>query len=151
MALSHMDYEVITPGTLKDFKYSSIIFPDAKCLSEKELNQINDILINGKKIICDKKIGIYDESRNERRRDKTIAEQLNSKSENCLLIEENSGKKFYKLFESSLNNYFNSGSLSFAEISNIDSLVNQIKNFSNNSSEIKIEAPIKIPNYFFKR
>ena len=149
MALSHLDYEVITPRTLKDFKYGSIIFPDAKCLSEKELNQINE-LINLKKIIYDKKIGIYDESRNERRRDKTNAERLNFKSENCLLLEENSGKKFYELLESNLNNYFNSGSLSSAEISNIDSLVNQIKNFCNISSEIKIEAPINILTTFSK-
>ena len=70
----------------------------------------------GIKIIYDKSIGIYDENRNERDGDKTFAEQINSKNENCLMIDENSGKEYYKMLETNLNNYFNSDSLSLEEL-----------------------------------
>ena len=147
LALSHLDYQIVTPRTLKDFTYNTIIFPNTKCLSDTELNQVNNLLEKGIKIIYDKSIGIYDMDRNERSGDKTFAEQLNSKNENCLLLNQNSGKEYYKMLESILNNYFNTDSLSLEEFAN-NSLVNQIKKFYNNPSGISIEAPINIITKF---
>ena len=59
----HMEFQIVTPRTLAQFKGNILILPDVKCISQEELNFLESFINNGKGLIVTGETGEYDFSR----------------------------------------------------------------------------------------
>lgn len=63
---SHLEFQIVTPRTLADFRGSVLILPDVRCLGEQELSQMNSYRKSGKTLLVTGESGKYDASGAER-------------------------------------------------------------------------------------
>ena len=59
---SHLEFQVVTPRTLKNFHGDVLILPDARCLSDQELDSLSSYSASGKTLIVTGQTGKYDET-----------------------------------------------------------------------------------------
>jgi hypothetical protein len=59
---SHLEFQVVTPRTLKNFHGDVLILPDARCLSDQELDSLSSYSASGKTMIVTGQTGKYDET-----------------------------------------------------------------------------------------
>jgi hypothetical protein len=57
---SHIEFEVVTPRTLADFKGKILVLADVKCISDKETDQLKSYVRNGNGLIITGETGKYD-------------------------------------------------------------------------------------------
>ena len=60
MLQSHNEFQIVTPRTLKDFNGEILIFPDVKCVSDDEVNNLKLFLEKGKGLVVTGETGKYD-------------------------------------------------------------------------------------------
>jgi len=94
---NHLEYQVLTPRTIKDFKGSVLILPDAAILSAEETDLMKEFYKKGMKLILTGETGYYDSV-------KTI---LNENSFlNYLCANKSAGRDFLYLPECPGKKYF---------------------------------------------
>jgi hypothetical protein len=62
MLQGHLEFEVVTPRTLKDFKGEILVLADVKCISEAEMTLLTAHIQAGKALIITGESGKYDET-----------------------------------------------------------------------------------------
>lgn len=62
MLQGHVEFEVVTPRTLKDFKGEILVLPDVKCISPEETDLLTTYLQAGKSLVLTAETGGYDET-----------------------------------------------------------------------------------------
>ncbi len=74
MLQGHIEFQVITPRTLKEFKGEALILPDVKYMSDVEIVQLKDLIDNNLELILTGETGKYDYS--VRENEQNIRERL---------------------------------------------------------------------------
>jgi hypothetical protein len=59
---SHLEFQIVTPRTLRDFHGDVLILPEARCLGKVELGYLNAYATSGKTLIVTGETGKYDET-----------------------------------------------------------------------------------------
>ncbi len=59
---SHLEFQIVTPRTLKNFQGEVLILPDVRCLSTGELESLRSYGASGKTLIVTGQTGKYDET-----------------------------------------------------------------------------------------
>ena len=59
---SHLEFQIVTPRTLRDFQGGMLILPDARCLGQQELDSLGSYVGSGKTLIATGETGKYDET-----------------------------------------------------------------------------------------
>jgi hypothetical protein len=59
---SHLEFQIVTPRTLSQFKGTVLILPDAKCLADTEISQLQSFAKNGGRLLLTGETGKYDET-----------------------------------------------------------------------------------------
>ena len=59
---SHLEFQIVTPRTLRDFHGDALILPDARCLGKTELDSLDSYAGSGKTLIVTGETGKYDET-----------------------------------------------------------------------------------------
>jgi len=87
MLQGHLEFQIVTPRTLKDFKGEVLILSDVRCVSSDEVSQFQKFLNDGKGMIVSGETGRFDDHGNENKKnmifdllqisgiDKTIGKQ----------------------------------------------------------------------------
>ena len=57
---SHLEFQIVTPRTLADFRGEMLILPEARCLSREELSSLESYLRAGKTLMVTGETGKYD-------------------------------------------------------------------------------------------
>lgn len=147
---SHLQFQIVTPRTLKKFSSEVLILPDAKSLSDEEINSLKTLAEQEVKFIITGETGKYDENR--KIRSKNALEEIfewkgNEEkliSENFLFLNECPGKKYSKMLQSDFNQYFYE-SKDLKEIKDVsDGFLSDLFKFASYSPKIKINAPVDI-------
>jgi hypothetical protein len=60
---NHLEFQIVTPRTLQNFKSRILILPDVKCLSEVEVGILRAFVISGNALVVTGETGKYDEHR----------------------------------------------------------------------------------------
>src|SRR5262249_5628425 len=60
---SHLEFQIVTPRTLQTFQGKTLIFPDAKCLSENEVNWLRNYWRAHNRLVVTGETGKYNERR----------------------------------------------------------------------------------------
>lgn len=60
---SHLEFQIVTPKNLKDFKGEILILPDVKCINKKEMDFIKLFISSGNSLILTGETGKYNEKR----------------------------------------------------------------------------------------
>lgn len=63
MLQAHIEFQVVTPKTVDEFKGQVLIVPDARCLAPAELQAFDNIVTSGRSLIFTGATGTYSESR----------------------------------------------------------------------------------------
>jgi hypothetical protein len=63
LMISHMEFQVVTPRTLKKFTGDVLILPDTRILAEEELDALKGMLDGGKALVVTGETGRYDTER----------------------------------------------------------------------------------------
>jgi len=63
---AHLEFEIVTPRTLANFRGSALILPDARCLSQAEIQELGTYAAPGRTLIVTGETGKYDETGAER-------------------------------------------------------------------------------------
>jgi hypothetical protein len=63
---SHLEFEIVTPRTLANFQGDALILPDARCLSQQEIQELSAYAKPGRTLIVTGQSGKYDETGAER-------------------------------------------------------------------------------------
>ena len=93
MLQGHMEFQIVTPGTLKEFKGAVLILPDVKCVSADEVALIQKYLNTGKGLIVTGQTGRYDNYGEENKKN-IIFDFLNISGSDKKLISTNGKNKF---------------------------------------------------------
>lgn len=89
-----IEFQIVTPRTLDEFKSNLLIFPDVRSLGEEELGQIETILQKGKKhVVFTAHTGEYDSRRKEKEKNR-IKSLVRDYKENATYIEDDPGSEF---------------------------------------------------------
>jgi hypothetical protein len=103
---SHVEFQIVTPRTLKDFPGTALILPDVRCVSDAETRLFESLVQSGKKLIATGGTGAYDERR-RKRSDNALARLGGSKSgrkaAGVITLSNCPGKAFLKLAKSGFN------------------------------------------------
>lgn len=59
---SHLEFQIVTPRTLRDFRGEVLILPDARCLGKEEVDSLASYAGSGKTLIVTGETGKYDET-----------------------------------------------------------------------------------------
>jgi hypothetical protein len=59
---SHLEFQIVTPRTLRDFHGEVLILPDARCLGKEEVDSLASYAGSGKTLIVTGETGKYDET-----------------------------------------------------------------------------------------
>jgi hypothetical protein len=62
MLQNHLEFEVVTPRTLKDFNGKILVLADVKCISQNEINLLENYLQSGNSVVFTAESGKYDET-----------------------------------------------------------------------------------------
>ncbi len=109
---SHLEFQIVTPRTLTDFKGEVLILPDVKCVSQEEIDYLRQLVKSDVPLIVTDETGVYDYSRQKREHnpvwkiigiDKNIKQTVNNEKASLLFYPQCPGKKYTDL----LNNEFN--------------------------------------------
>ena len=57
---THLEFQVVTPRTLKDYKGEILILPDVKCISDEEINYLRSYVQDGNGLIVTAESGRFD-------------------------------------------------------------------------------------------
>jgi len=93
MLQGHMEFQIVTPGTLKEFKGAVLILPDVKFVSADEVALIQKYLNTGKGLIVTGQTGRYDNYGEENKKN-IIFDFLNISGSDKKLISTNGKNKF---------------------------------------------------------
>lgn len=64
MLQGHMEFQIVTPRTLKDFKGDILVLPDVKCVSREEMTALKKYLNGNKGLVVTGETGRFDEQGN---------------------------------------------------------------------------------------
>jgi len=124
---SHLEFQIVTPRTLKNFYGKALILPDVKMLNEEETSELKQFYDNGVNLIITGETGDYDSFR-KKQKDNAVEKFLNT-NRKYLYLPECPGKKYYDKQNVQLITSFNE----------------QITNFLQNyKSKYKIQASINV-------
>jgi len=59
---SHLEFQIVTPRTLRDFHGEVLILPDARCLAKEEIDSLGSYAASAKTLIVTGETGKYDET-----------------------------------------------------------------------------------------
>ncbi len=122
---NHLEFEIVTPRSLADFKGTILILDNVKKVSEDEQREFEKLSADGVKFILS-----------------GDTQELNL--DDSILLKESPGKKYNALLAEELNNYFNGKS----EAEKIKKYKSQFKklldSLSQNVNSIKINAPLEV-------
>lgn len=59
---SHLEFQVVTPRTLRAFNGDALVLPDARCLGRDELDLLRSYFASGKTLVVTGETGKYDET-----------------------------------------------------------------------------------------
>ncbi len=59
---SHLEFQIVTPRTLADFRGALLILPDARCLGKTEMDFLASYVRSGKKLVVTGETGRYDDT-----------------------------------------------------------------------------------------
>ncbi|MCW5980072.1 MAG: hypothetical protein KIT09_18460 [Bryobacteraceae bacterium] len=65
---SHLEFQVVTPRTLRAFAGEALVLPDARCLGDGEVDSLRALAASGKTLVVTGETGRYDETGAERSR-----------------------------------------------------------------------------------
>lgn len=96
---NHLEYEIITPNTLKDFNGKMLILPDVRILNKKETDTIEQLYSKGTSIILTGATGYYDPERKTKKENELLRHLENNKSKKSgyLFLPESPGKYIMKI------------------------------------------------------
>jgi hypothetical protein len=106
---NHIEYQIITPRTLTDFKGSTIILPDVKIITDDEADLLRRIYDSGVNLITTGETGDYDSFR-QKKEENTIWKFLNTSDGEMvkyLHLPEYPGKKYFEKKDTLLITDFN--------------------------------------------
>ena len=63
---SHLEFQIVTPRNLSDFSGTVLILPDVKCISDDELQFLQNYIDSGKSLMLTGETGKYDLNRRDR-------------------------------------------------------------------------------------
>jgi hypothetical protein len=121
---SHLEFQIVTPRTLKDFSGSVLILPDVRCVSDAEAELFASLVNSGQGIIATGETGATDERR--------VKRSVNPVTELCgaqtapgcgkaIRIPECPGRAFMKLARKEFNSAAWKGSAGKAEFAALNS------------------------------
>ncbi len=151
LANNHIDYQIITPRTLKDFKGKFLIMDNVKCIGDEEIEILNKLFHQGVSFLVTKKSFKYDNNRVLRFAD--VQERLfnikdtsdESGNKNVLFYQKSPGAEYYDILDRNLNKYYNTVTTGTDSIGlYLASFKDKLTNFINYSPRVKINAPINI-------
>ncbi|MCB0284720.1 MAG: hypothetical protein KDF60_19210 [Calditrichaeota bacterium] len=93
MLQGHMEFQVVTPRTLENFKGNVLILPDVRCVSKEEAAFFEKYLESGKGLVFSGETGRYDETGNRYEKN-IIRELVDISRSNERVISTDSQKKF---------------------------------------------------------
>ncbi len=78
MLQGHVEFEIVTPRTLKEFEGEILILPDVKCISQEEVDILGMLMNSGTGLIATAETGKYDEAGNKYKTNpvQAMAEQI---------------------------------------------------------------------------
>ena len=148
---NHIDFQIVTPRTLKNFTGKILILDNVKCAGSEELNSFQKLKNTGVKFLITKNCCAFDENRIMRNGNmlKTLFNVKetgsNAKNETALYFNKSPGADYYKITESNLNDYFEGSKSAGSFIEDYCSgFKNALSKFYDSSPTVKIEAPINI-------
>ncbi|MDR3628595.1 MAG: hypothetical protein P4L45_17245 [Ignavibacteriaceae bacterium] len=101
---NHLEYQILTPRTLKDFSGSVLILPDTKIISENETDIVKQLYKRGVSLILTGETGYYDSDRKTKKENDILNFLGDNKNENrkYLYLPECPGKKYFDTHDTSL-------------------------------------------------
>ncbi len=69
---AHLEFQIVTPRTLDDFKGAILILPDVKCISDAEVASLESYVKKGKGLVITGKTGQYDSTGLSRKKNAKI-------------------------------------------------------------------------------
>jgi hypothetical protein len=103
---SHIEFQIVTPRTLKAFSGSVLILPDVRCVSDEEAGLLKFHVKSGKGIVATGETGAYDDRR-RKRSDNPVTRlggvQPGKKAAGVIILSDCPGKTFLKLAKSGFN------------------------------------------------
>ena len=92
---NHIEYQVVTPRTLKDFTGGTLILPDVRILHKDERVLIENYFDQGNKVIMTGETDYFDSLR-KTKKENDLLKYLSKKTENYLYLPECPGKKYFE-------------------------------------------------------
>ena len=68
MLQGHMEFQIVTPGTLQEFKGKVLILPDVKCMSANEVTLVQQSFNGDKGLVITGQTGRFDEHGQENKK-----------------------------------------------------------------------------------
>ena len=145
---SHLEFQIVTPRTLNDFKGEVLILPDVKCISDEEVAQLRRFVDSGMSLVMSGETGKDDNSRQKRTLN-PMWELFNIENETKFIVQtekasaiyysECPGKKYNEVLRQDFNQSAQKG-ICKGELFNEfrQSIVNEI------TSELNYRAPIMV-------
>ena len=93
MLQGHMEFQIVTPRTLKEFKGKILILPDVKCVSAEEASLFEKYIADGNGLIITGETGRYDD-KGEEYKENIIFKTLNISPPKEKLLSTDEQKKF---------------------------------------------------------
>jgi hypothetical protein len=144
---SHLEFQIVTPRTLPDFRGEVLILPEARCLGAAELGLLRSYVGSGKTLIVTGETGNYDESgapqsSNPLRRFLTIANPPEKTvGKKFIYYPKCPGKAYYAQLQKEFNQRAASGTWEQAEFNELrKTSVAEILKVSGLEPAVQIEA-----------
>ena len=134
----HIEFEIVTPRTLKTATSNLLILSDVKCLSDDEYSELKSWLKAGKIIIYTGETGSYTEKREISVNRSRMQELLNTYP-NAICITGNPERSFYHFLKENYNLSAQKGKNPVYENKELSNLLDQILNAKTFSPAIQIE------------
>ncbi len=112
---NHIEYQIVTPRTLKDFSGSALILPDVKILTEDEIKIVERFYDNGKNLIMTGETDYYDSRRKTKKENDLLKYFESNENGKYLYLPECPGKKYFEKHDTSLIKNFNNQTKSFLQ------------------------------------
>ncbi len=106
---NHLEYEIITPRRLREFRGNILLLPDTRILNEEEAGLLRQFYERGGKLIITGETGYYDSLRQTKLKNSVLEflKSMGSAGSNYLFLPECPGKRYFDVHDTLLIKSFN--------------------------------------------
>ncbi len=154
MMNDHIDFQIVTPRTLSEFKGKLLILDNIKCVDNREIQSFRRLLTEGTKFIVTGNSLSYDDNRVPRPGNllKTLFDVQDTmkdmRSRLVLYMTGDPGMRYYTIADSVMNGYFDGNQKDGNKLERYcGAFGNQLSAFCDSTPGVRVQAPIRVISF----